>query len=183
MDVYQLAKRLNPKFKRLIAILNDPAVAPDLRKAALRAALDSIGQSIYSKTYDMTAWDMQIAETIGAGFDPNLSVGLARNVSDSVALGNATTTLDQVNLYATTVGGIAMAQAYQTAGQLGKYRTLQIRLRGKGDCDWCRDKASRGKITNPTGEDFARHRLCDCYFEVRGYMSRNGLLNNYRPRQ
>jgi hypothetical protein len=181
MDFYQVVERLQPKLQRLVKILNDPAISPELRKRALAAAFTQIGQSIYGSAYRMTAYDFEIMETIGSGLDPQLALGLARNISDSIAIGDLGSANDQVAAYAVNATGIAMTHATLTAGDLGKYRTLQIHLRGKGDCDWCRAKARKGKIVNPTAEDFHRHTNCNCFYDVQGFRSRNGELKNYRP--
>ena len=181
MDFYLAVERLWPKLIQLIKIINDPAVDPDLRKRALNAALSQIGQAIYGSAYRMTAFDMEILETMGIGLDAQLSLGLARNISDAIAIGDLGAANDQVAAYAVNAAGIAMADAAVTAGNLGKFRTLQIRLRGRGDCDWCRAKAARGKIINPTDKDFHRHTRCNCFYDVQGFKSRNGELQNYRP--
>lgn len=181
MDFYLAIERLRPQLIKLVKIINDPAVNPELRKRALAAALNEVGRSVYGTAYRMTAYDMEIMETLGIGLDTQLALGLARNVSDSLAIGDVSNTSDQVALYAVNATGIAMAHASITAGQLGKYRTLQYRLRGKGDCDWCRNRAKAGIITNPTDSDFRRHNRCDCFFDVQGFKSRNGELSNYRP--
>lgn len=47
-------------------------------------------------------------------------------------------------------------------------------------CQWCWDHA--GTFVYPSGEDFVRHRDCDCLFVVSGYNSRNGILKNYVKR-
>lgn len=181
MDFYLAIERIRPELLRLVQILNDPAISPELRKRALAAAFTQIGQSIYGSAYRMTAYDFEIMETIGSGLDPQLALGLARNISDSIATGDLGTANDQVAAYAVNATGIALTHATITAGQLGKFRTLQIRLRGKGDCDWCRAKARRGKIVNPSAQDFHRHTNCNCFYEVQGFKSRNGELKNYRP--
>lgn len=181
MDFLKAVERIAPRIRRIVAILNDEMISPELRKQALAAAFRQIGASIYGKAYEMTAWDLEIFETIGNGMDPQLALGLARNISDGVAAGNIEAANDQVAAYAVNAAGIAMAHATTTGGQLGKYRTLQIHLRGKGDCDWCRTKARRGKIVNPRPEDFHRHTSCNCFYEVQGFKSRNGQLQNYRP--
>lgn len=181
MDFYLAIERLRPKLLRLVQVINDPAVDPALRKRVLVAALNQVGQSVYGSSYRMAAFDMEIVETIGVGLDAQLALGLARNLSDAIAIGDLNAANDQVAAYAVNAAGIAMADAALTAGQLGKYRTLQIRLRGKGDCDWCRAKAARGKILNPTPEDFHRHTRCNCFYDVQGFRSRNGELKNYKP--
>lgn len=181
MDFYLAVERLRPQLSRLVNIINDEMIAPDLRKKALAAALTQISQSIYGSAYRMSAFDMDILETIGIGPDTQQALGLARNISDSIAFGDSGTANDQLAIFAVNTAGIAQAHAAVTAGQLGQYRTLQIRLRGKGDCDWCRAKARRGVITNPTPEDFHRHTNCNCFYDVQGFKSRNGELKNYRP--
>lgn len=180
MDFYLAVQRLAPQLRQLVQTINDQEVNPALRKAALTAAFAQITQKIYGKAYNMTAFDMEILETVGRGVDPELAIGLARNVSDSIAAGNFENSMDQVALYSVNAAGIAQADAAITAGQLGKYRTLRYRLRGKGDCDWCRARAQRGTIVNPTNSDFSRHNHCDCFFDVQGFKSRNGELKNYR---
>lgn len=181
MDFYLAIEQLRPKLNRLVAIINDPEIDPVLRKRALTAALTEIGGAVYGSAYRMAAYDMEIAETLGIGIDAQLALGLARNISDGIATGDAATANDQLAAYSVNATGIALTHATITAGDLGKYRTLQIRLRGKGDCDWCRTKARRGKIVDPTPEDFHRHTNCNCFYDVQGFKSRNGELKNYRP--
>ncbi len=181
MDFHALVEKLRPELRQLVRIINDEMVAPQLRKAALSSAFDRIGRAAYGKAYNATAWDMEIVETIGKGIDPALSLGLARNLSDSIATGDTATALDQAQSYTVNAAGAGMAAATLTAGQLGKYRTLRIKLKGKGDCDWCRAKAARGTIVNPTDDDFRRHGGCDCFYDAQGFKSRNGEVKNYRP--
>lgn len=181
MDFLAAINRLAPQLRRVVAILNNEEISPTLRKQAMTAAFQQIGQQIYGKAYNMSAFDMEILETVGRGMDPNIAVGLARNISDSIAYGDQKIAADQLVTFGIGAADLSQRDAMRTAGQLGKYRTLQIRLRGKGDCDWCRAKAARGKIINPTDEDFQRHGKCDCFYDVQGYKSRNGELKNYRP--
>lgn len=178
MDFQILIRTIEPKLKRLAKILNDPSVSPNLRRAAHRSALDSIGQLVYGKAYNMTAWDYEIAETLGKIFDRNIAAGLARNISDSIATGDMMSIDERIPTFLSTATGAAQFDATETAGSLGKYRRVTRRLRGKGDCDWCR--AMAGVYTNPGPDVFRRHNNCDCFIEAEGFRSRNGEVKNYR---
>lgn len=178
MDFQILIRTIEPKLKRLARILNDPSVSPDLRRAAHRSALETIGQLVYDKAYDMTAWDYEIEETLGRVFDKNVASGLARNLSDSIATGDTMNIDDRIPTFLSAATGAAQFDATDTAGTLGKYRRVTRRLRGRGDCDWCRSMA--GVYTNPGPEVFRRHNNCNCFIESQGYRSRNGEVKNYR---
>lgn len=176
MDFRSLVDRLAPKLRRLAATINDESVDPALRRAAHRAALEAIGQAVYAKAYDMTAWDYEIAETLGKIFDPEIAAGMARNLSDSIATGDDTVK-DQIPTFLSVATGAAQFDATEMAGNLGKHRVVTRSLRGKGDCDWCRGMA--GTYYNPGPEVFRRHNHCDCNIRAEGYNSRNGLVKNY----
>jgi hypothetical protein len=180
MDFRVLIQRVEPKLRRLATVLNDPAVMPDLRRAAHRSALETIGQLVYDKAYHMSAWDFDIAETLGRIFDKDIAVGLARNLSDSIATGDAVVLRDQPTTYLSSATGAAQGDAFETARSLGKQPILHIRLRGKGDCDWCRARAAGSPYYNAGPQLFARHNKCDCYLRAEGYRSRNGEVRNYR---
>lgn len=177
MDFYSVIDRLMPQIKRLITVLNDPAIDPTLRKAALTAGFQQIGQSVYGKAYNMTAWDLEIAETLGRGWKVEIAQGLARNISTGIATGDGQLALDQAKNYVQQSASTAMFEASETGKQLGKYRTVTRSIR-RETCRWCLDRA--GTYTNPTAEIFRRHTHCDCLIKVEGYRSRNGLLQNYR---
>lgn len=178
MDFYSLIERLRPDLNRLVKILNDESISPELRKQTIAAAFDRVGQAVYGKSYHMTAWDMEIMETIGKGVDPAVALGLARNLSDGIATGDVKEGLDQAKNYVHSSNAAAMADATKTAGQLGKYRVVTRSLRAE-TCGWCREMA--GKYINPSNEVFRRHTRCDCLIKVQGFKSRNGELKNYRP--
>lgn len=178
MDFQILVREIEPKLKRLARILNDPSVNPTLRRAAHRSALETIGQLVYDKAYNMTAWDYEIAETLGRIFDREIAAGLAMKLSNSIATGDSLPIEEQLPTFLSVATGAAQFDATDTAGTLGKYRRVTRRLRGKGDCDWCRSMA--GVYTNPGPEVFRRHNKCDCHIEAEGFKSRNGEVQNYR---
>lgn len=180
MDFRSLVAKIEPKLRKLAKVLNDPSVSPDLRRAAHRSALETIGQAVYSKAYDMSAWDFDIAETLGRIFNREIAVGLARNLSDSVATGDRTVLDDQPTTFANTAAQTAVGDAFETARSLGQAPRLYVRLRGKGDCDWCRARAAGSPYYNAGPELFRRHDHCDCILRAEGYRSRNGEVRNYR---
>ena len=182
MDFSNLVARIEPKLRRLAVILNDSSVNPSLRQTAHRSVLETIGQLVYDKAYDMTAWDYDIADTLGRIFDRDIATGLARNLSDSIATGDRVPVNDQLGTYTNKAALAAQSDASMTAQQLGKYTVLKVRLGPKKDCDWCKARAARSPIYNPTPIDFGRHGGCDCKLEAQGFRSRNGEVKNYRPR-
>ena len=181
MDFSKLVAKIEPKLRRLALILNDSSVNPTLRKTAHRTVLESIGQLIYNKAYDMSAWDFEIPETLGKIFDRDIAAGLARNLSDSIATGNTVPVNDQLSTFANKAALAAQSDATITARSLGKYTVLKVRLGRKKDCDWCIARAQRSPIYNPAPTDFGRHDGCDCFLEAQGFRSRNGEVKNYRP--
>lgn len=182
MDFRSLVQRIAPKLRKLAVILNDPTVNPDLRRAAHRSALESLGQLVYNKAYDMTAWDYEIQETLGKIFDKNIASGLARNLSDSIATGDPIPMQSQLPTYLNKATGAAQYDATEMARSLGKHTVLKVRLGPKKDCDWCKRRAARSPIYDPQPTDFGRHDGCDCFLEAEGFRSRNGEVKNYRPR-
>lgn len=180
MDFRSVVAKIEPKLRRLARVLNDPAVAPDLRAAAHRSALETIGQIVYSKAYNMSAWDFDIAETLGRIFDREIAAGLARNLTNSIATGDVTVLKEQPNTYLLTAAGAAQRDAFNTARSLGKQPILYVTLTGAGDCDWCRLRARRSPIFNPSPQDFSRHNGCNCLLRAEGYRTRNGEVKNYR---
>lgn len=181
MDFRSVIRRIEPKLKRLAKILNDPSVSPDLRRAAHRSALDTIGQIVYDKAYHMSAWDFDIAETLGRIFDKDIAAGLARNLSDSIATGDNSVVNDQPVTFANTAAQAAVSDAFETAKSLGKAPRLYVDLGPKKDCDWCMRRSRRSPIYNPTPSDFKRHGGCDCFLRAQGFRTRNGEVKNYRP--
>lgn len=182
MDFSRAIEQLSPKLNRLINIINDESVSPELRKAALQSVFDVVGTQVFLKAYDMTAWDLDVAETTAPAYDRTQAVGMARNVSDAIATGDIKTAKEQSLTYMLVAIGAAQGAAFATAGAFDKHRVLKVRLIGRGDCDWCRARAARSPIFNPTNQDFSRHNHCNCILKVEGFQSRNGTLKNYTKR-
>lgn len=71
----------------------------------------------------------------------------------------------------------AQADAMTTARQSNKRPTV-TRTESGDACKWCRSKV--GTFTDPDSSVFERHGGCEGKIVTKGYMSRNGLLNNYK---
>lgn len=71
----------------------------------------------------------------------------------------------------------AQKDAVTNARQSGKRPTVTRTEHGDA-CKWCQSKA--GTYTDPSSDVFARHGGCEGKIETKGYMSRNGLLGNYK---
>lgn len=72
----------------------------------------------------------------------------------------------------------AQGDALKTARQSGK-KTVTVTRTEHGDaCKWCQSKT--GTYENPGSDVFERHGGCEGKIVTKGYMSKNGLLNNYK---
>lgn len=87
-DYGALANSLTPKVLSAIALLNNPEIAPDTRQLNQEIFLREVAKAIYDKTYDMNAFDMDIAHTKGSGIDDRY-YGMAKVASNSVSTGAA----------------------------------------------------------------------------------------------
>lgn len=87
-DYGNLANSLAPKVLAGVALINNPEIQPETRQRNQEIFLREVGKSIYEKTYDMNAFDMEIPHTKGAGIDDRY-YGLAKVASNSVSTGAA----------------------------------------------------------------------------------------------
>lgn len=76
-----------------------------------------------------------------------------------------------------TMASKAQGDATKTARQSGKKPTVE-RVEHGDACKWCRSLA--GTYTDPSSDVFKRHGGCEGKIVTKGYMSRNGLLGNYK---
>lgn len=86
LDYGKAARSLAPKVLEGIKILNNPEIAPDTRQLNQEIFLREVGNAIYHKTYEMNAFDMDIAHTKGTGIDDRY-YGMAKVASNSVSTG------------------------------------------------------------------------------------------------
>lgn len=85
-DYGKLANSLTPKVLSAIALLNNPEIEPATRQRNQEIFLREVGKAIYEKTYEMNAFDMDIAHTVGDGIDDRY-YGMAKVASNSVSTG------------------------------------------------------------------------------------------------
>lgn len=72
----------------------------------------------------------------------------------------------------------AQRDALTTARQSGKRTTTVTRKESADACKWCQSKT--GTFTDPSSDVFERHGGCEGRIITKGYMSKNGLLANYK---
>ena len=83
-----LANSLTPKVLKAVGLLNNPEIDPNTRQLNQEILLREIAKAIYEKTYEMNAFDMDIAHTKGPGIDDRY-YGMAKVASNSVSTGAA----------------------------------------------------------------------------------------------
>ncbi len=86
LDYGKAANALAPKVLEGVKILNNPEIEPDTRQRNQEIFLREVAKAIYDKTYEMNAFDMDIAHTKGEGID-NRYYGMAKVASNSVSTG------------------------------------------------------------------------------------------------
>ena len=87
-DYGKLANSLAPKVLKAIGLLNNPEIEPNTRQLNQEILLREVAKAIYDKTYEMNAFDMDIAHTKGPGIDDRY-YGMAKVASNSVSTGAA----------------------------------------------------------------------------------------------
>jgi len=86
LDYGKKARELTPKVLEGIRLLNNPEIEPETRQRNQEIFLREVAQTIYAKTYEMNAFDMDIAHTTGSGIDDRF-YGMAKVASNSVSTG------------------------------------------------------------------------------------------------
>lgn len=174
MDYAKLNDTITKKVLAALALINNPEIDPEIRQLNQEILFREVGTAVYTKVYDMNAFDFEIEHTRGPGIDDRY-YGLAKVAAASVSTG-ALGLDDYVRNYLDTMASKAQHDAVQNAKQSGKYPTVTRKMNGE-TCSWCESLA--GTYTKPDSEVFKRHRGCDCSIVTEGYRSRNGQLNNY----
>jgi hypothetical protein len=175
MDYSQLTPTILPKVMEAMRLINNPEIDPEVRQLNQEILFREVGQAVYAKVYDMNAFDMEIPHTTGPGLDDRY-YGLAKVASASVSNGELGVS-EYVASYINSVTALAQQHAMTNARQSGKHPTVIRSTVGTKTCQWCRNLA--GTYTDPSSDVFRRHSSCDCSIRTEGYMSRNGLLDNY----
>lgn len=86
MDFGKKSRSLAPKVLEGIKLINNPEIEPETRQRNQEIFLREVGKAIYDKTYEMSAFDMEIAHTTGPGIDDRY-YGMAKVASNSVSTG------------------------------------------------------------------------------------------------
>ena len=154
-------------------------IDPTEKRSRLAKAFRIVGKEFYEQMFGATSevFDSSSIKTL-AKLDDNQIDRLAKKLVQNYALGREISPLVK-DFYDSELGK-AQSEAFQNALSLNKHPTLERIIVGE-TCSWCVEKA--GVHLYPSGEDFARHRDCDCVFIVSGYNSRNGILKNYNKEE
>lgn len=183
MNYSDFLDTISEDMKEAVALINNPEIAPEIRRRNFEILFKEIGDDIYFMVYDMNAFDFEIQGTIGKG-QSNAYYNLAKVASDGVTTSNRTIIWDTIDNWMNNVVGKAQYDAAATAISLGKYVVVKRSLRGSksGPCEWCKSKvgthiAEYGQLDPSV---FGRHSDCHCAIETEGFNSRNGTLNNYK---
>jgi hypothetical protein len=174
MDYAGLNDTIVKKVLAALKLINNPEIDPEIRQLNQEILFREVGASVYTKVYEMNAFDFEIEHTRGPGIDDRY-YGLAKVASASVSAG-ALGLDDYVRNYLDTMASKAQEDAVKNARDSGKFPTVTRKMNGE-TCSWCESLA--GTYTKPDSEVFKRHRGCDCSIITEGYRSRNGLLKNY----
>lgn len=175
MDFSKVATDTAESMDALVKFILSLDISPDDKKARIARAFRIVGTEFYTKLYGATSavLDSMAISTL-VNLDYNQIDRLADKLIQNYVLGREIDYL--VKDYYDSELGRAQNEAFQNAISLDKHPTLERIIVGE-TCGWCIDKA--GVHLYPSGEDFARHRDCDCIFKVSGYNTRNGILKNY----
>lgn len=175
MDFSKVATDTAESMDALVKFILSLDIDPDDKKGRIAKAFRIVGSEFYSKLYGANSevFDSTAIKTL-IDLDYNQIDRLANKLVQNYVLGREIDYL--VKDYYDSELGRAQDEAFQNALSMDKHPTLERIVVGE-TCPWCIDKA--GVHLHPTGEDFARHRDCDCIFKVSGYNTRNGILKNY----
>lgn len=154
----------------------DLNISPSDKKARIAKVMEAIGNDFHNQLYTAASevFDSTAISTVGYDNADAQVQRLADKVVRNYALSREVKPLIQE--YYDSLLGKAQSEAFQNALSMQKHPTLERIVIGE-TCEWCESKA--GTHINPSGEDFSRHKRCDCLFKVSGFNSRNGLLTNY----
>lgn len=172
MNYGSLASTIEPELAEAIETILNTEVDPEIRQFNLEILLREAGNDIYRVIYAMNAYDMEIEFTTGPGINDNY-YGLAKNLSDSISLGGKDKVWAEFELWLQDQIHKAQMDAFNTAGENGKYRVV-TRIERGDCCDWCR--AHVGTFVEPSSEVFGQHEHCKGEIRTSGWKSHNGTL-------
>ena len=175
MDFSKVATDTAESMDTLVKFILSLNIDPAEKKRRLGQAFRIIGSQFYTQLFEASSevFDSTAITTL-VDLDYNQIDRLSNKLVQNYVLGREVDYL--VKDYYDSELGRAQNEAFQNALSLNKHPTLERIVVGE-TCQWCWDHA--GTFTYPSGEDFRRHRDCNCLFIVSGYNTRNGVLNNY----
>lgn len=178
MDYSRLNDTIAAKVMAALALINNPEIDPEIRQLNQEILFREVGTAVYSKVYEMNAFDFEIEHTKGAGIDDRY-YGLAKVSAASVSAG-ALGLHDYIRNYLDSMATKAQYDATRNAYQSGKRVRIKRSLNGE-TCEWCSklEKTYEGDPDNVPDDIWLRHRGCNCSIVTEGYRTRNGLLDNY----
>ena len=176
MDFSGVTDDIAPRVASAIQYILTLGISPADKERRIIRVIQNIGVNYHNQMYGAASdiFDSAAIKTAGLANPDGQIQRLANKIVRNYSLGRETSEL--VTEYYNTILGRAQYEAFENAISMQRVPTLTRQIVGE-TCKWCNSKA--GVKLNPTGEDFARHRKCDCLFIVSGYNTRNGLLENY----
>ena len=180
MDLSGVSKDMAEQLTKTVNYILNMNISSQQKRILLERLFQNVGIPFYEKMFADSSELFASTAIKSAGIADlnNQASRLATKMVRNYALSRGIEWLGKDFL--DSLLGKAEYEAFQNGRSLGKAPTLTRRLTGKENCKWCAAKA--GTYINPFGEDFARHRDCDCVFIVKGFNSRNGVLRNYNKK-
>ena len=175
MNYGELPAKILTKVMTLVSLVNNIEVEPEVRRRYMEQLFHAVDTKIYTKIYEMNAWDMLIPHTSGKGIS-NSYYGLSKVAAAQPATAAELSALVLNNMQQNS--SKAQYDAFETARDSGKVPTVERRTTNIKACKWCVSKV--GVYPDPEPDIFARHADCTCEIWTTGYNSRNGLLQNYK---
>ena len=172
MDYGKLSTTIDKDLKEAVMLILNTEVDPEVRRFNLEILLREVGTKVYNVIYAMNAYDMEIEFTTGSGIN-DAYYGMAKNLSDAISIGGQKEVESQLELWLQDQIHKAQYDAFNMAGENGKYRVVTREDR-YDCCPWCR--AHVGTFIEPTSEVFRQHDNCRGKIRTYGWKSHNGEL-------
>ena len=176
MDLSAITQDMGKELTSSVNYILGLNISPQTKRELLQDLFLAVGEPFYYKMFaDSSELFASTIKTLGPTGIADQTSRLATKVVRNYALSRPVASL--ANDFFESLLGEAESEAFWNAKSLGKAPTLTRKLSGRENCKWCASRA--GTFTNPSSDDFRRHRDCDCIFITKGFNSRNGVLKNY----
>ena len=176
IDFSPIVSDLSPQVESAVLQILESDLAPGVKISRISRLLKNTGSHFYGTTYDATSEIFDSAAMRGNLASLNDQADrLANKILQDYALSRDNLGANMESFFNSLLGQ-SQQDAFNNANSMQRHPVLTRSIVGE-TCAWC--DAMSGTHINPTGDQFARHRDCDCLFEVSGYNSRNGVINNF----